>query len=139
MTTRCKCLIINYHLFQFRVGLASNLVLDVVNVGTSGARKSKTICSLLNAKDVRTGRTEHQHLSIIFSVKKSSFVSLPFHVSNYNLIKNFYQTKFSYIIIFRMGTCLHNLRWEENFGKPNVLHWCLRFIKYQNSKLWKSN
>jgi hypothetical protein len=120
-----KTSIINDHLFQFRVGLASNLVLDVVNVGTSGARKSKTICSFLNAKDVRTGRTEHQHLSIIFSVKKSSFVSLPFHVSNYNQIKNFHQKKFSYIIIFRMGTCLHNfinLRWEENIGKPNVLH-----------------
>jgi hypothetical protein len=101
--------IINYHLFQFRVGLASNLVLDVVNVGTSGARKSKTICSLLNAKDVRTGRTEHQHLSIIFSVKKSSFVSLPFHVSNYNQIKHFHQKKFSYIIFFRMGTCFFQI------------------------------
>ena len=53
----------NNYLFELGIDLASNLVLDVVNVGASWTRKPKAIWSFLYTEDVRASWTEHQHYS----------------------------------------------------------------------------
>ena len=50
------------HLFEFWIGLASNLVLDVVNVGAGRAREPEAVGAFLHTEDVGARRTEHQHL-----------------------------------------------------------------------------